>query len=609
MAETPKGDTASPTAAADLSAADGPDRLEAESIEGADLSPPAPDAPPAPDMLSGGTIAGDAGRDSLTRADGSDAASPWSPARPAQTLDSGPGSDREPATAADLVRDATEDDEPVAVGSPGGLRRSLILVILLALVVGGGYASYPMWRAGVEPLARQFGIALPAVETAQAPAATEPAPAPQAAAPAQPTEPTPAPPAPSPSSPSPSSPAPTSTAPTSPAPTSPPVAAAPVPEQSPNPPPKPPVTVADPALAGDVDRLKDRTDALEQRLTAIEDRDPGAPKADAAAVERLESRLDGMAQTLTAVTDEVAIVREGLATSGGGEGLGPMAAQLSERLQGLTDRMEALERTAHPAPPAPTEPAVKPEDIAGVQAGIDRVSADLDSAVGRIANLDDAVGKIAGLDDEVRTNGEIGTALAARLDAVDQRLDRIAKALESTRSGRERAGAFLLAANQLAAAATGSGSFAPEIEALRAAAPADDTVMAALETLAGHAGGVPSLAVLRRGFSQAAANAVDASVVGSGDGVVGQALTRVAALVTIRRTETADGDGLDALLLRAETALAGGDLEGAIEAVRKLDGDPVKAVAGWLADAEARAAVDAAARTLQARALAGVAGG
>ena len=52
-----------------------------------------------------------------------------------------------------------------------------------------------------------------------------------------------------------------------------------------------------------------------------------------------------------------------------------------------------------------------------------------------------------------------------------------------------------------------------------------------------------------------------------------------------------------------------GDLTAAITAIKKLDGDPAKVAAGWLADAEARAAVDASVRTVQAKALAGVAGG
>ncbi len=43
--------------------------------------------------------------------------------------------------------------------------------------------------------------------------------------------------------------------------------------------------------------------------------------------------------------------------------------------------------------------------------------------------------------------------------------------------------------------------------------------------------------------------------------------------------------------------------------MRKLTGAPAEVSAAWIADAEARLAVDAAVRQLQARALTGVAGG
>ena len=139
--------------------------------------------------------------------------------------------------------------------------------------------------------------------------------------------------------------------------------------------------------------------------------------------------------------------------------------------------------------------------------------------------------------------------------------------------------------------------------------PAESEASAALDTLAAHAGGVPSLAALRDRFAATAAAAVDASLVGSGEGVIGQALTRMASLVTVRRTTSDAGDGVDALLARAESALTAGDLTAAVAAMRKLTGAPAEVSAGWLADAEARLAVDAAVRALQARALTGVAGG
>ena len=542
MAETPKGDTASRTDAPD---ADAPDADGSEPVRLSDAADAGPGSGP------DGAIAGAVGQDSLATAGAP--AEPWS------------------ANAAE----PTDPAAPAAsAAKSGGLRGTLILVILLALAIGGGYATYPMWRGEVEPYARQLGIALPAAPTA--PETARPAESAVAAKPAEPKS----------AEPKPAEPKPADAGPTASQQPS-------VPATRPDPAPRPPSAVADPALAGDVDRLIDRVNALDQRIAALESPAPEPAKADAAALERLAARVDEMSQTLTAVNDEVAIVREGLAASGGGEGLGPMASQLSDRLQGLTDRMEALEKAAG-APPA--EPAVTAEDIGGLQARLDALSGDVDSLSGKVeAQADRSAGDAA--------------SLSARLADLQGQLDRVARALENTRSGREKAGAFLLAANQLASAAAASGSFVPELQAVRAAAPGGDATATALDTLAGHADGVPSLAILRDRFARTAADAVDASVVGSGEGLIGQTLTRVASLVTVRRTATADGDGLDAMLVRAEAALASGDLAGAIQAVRRLDGDPGKAAAGWLADAEARAAVDAAVRTLQSQALAGVAGG
>jgi uroporphyrinogen-III synthase len=117
------------------------------------------------------------------------------------------------------------------------------------------------------------------------------------------------------------------------------------------------------------------------------------------------------------------------------------------------------------------------------------------------------------------------------------------------------------------------------------------------------------MAVLRDRFVKTADEAVRASWVGAGDSVFEQAMRRVASLVTIRRITPGGGDDLDSVLVRAETALADGDLAGAIDAVRRLEGAPAQAVAKWLATAEARSAVDTAVRRLQAKAIAGVTGG
>lgn len=566
MAETPKGDTITPTAETEQAGPTGarPGRGASSSDAGAGV--------PA-DTIAGGT-----GGDSLAVGSGESEAPerPWSATRPASRPVAAP----EPAPA----------DRSAGPGRPGALRRLAIPAVLVILVAGGAYATYPMWRAEFAPYAGKLGITLPGPRVAEAPA---------------------------------------------PAPVAPP---SPAPEPAPAPaqPPAPPATAADPALAGDVDRLTDRLGALEQRVAEIETRPaqvpaPASPPAEPSA--ELRERLETMSDKLAAVTDEVAIVREGLAGSGGGEGLGPLAAQLSGRLQGLTDRITAIEERSQAQQDLAVRVAAIEERAGAAQGLADRIAAvegrsqAIQDLAGRIATLENQpaaaavtperleavqarIDALSGrLDDEVRKGADDVSRLESRLTGIDSRLEQIAKALEATRGSREKAGAFLMAANQLAAAAGRSGGFAPELGALRTAAPADPDVAAALETLAGHAGGVPSLAMLRDRFARTATAAIDASVVGSGEGVIGQALTRMASLVTIRRTATDAGDGLDALLLRAEAALAAGDLPAAIEAVRRLDGDPAKAAAAWLADAEARAAVDAAVRTLQAKSLSGVAGG
>lgn len=498
MADTPKGDTASPIDPSDevgtgdaLRSAGG--AADAETVK--------------PDTIAGGAAA-----DILTAGSADERAIP-------------------PAPQGDRAQRRS-----------GGARWPLYLALVILVAAGGAYASYPLWRDRAEPLAQRVGITLPEIAPWQRFMAPAAQPAPAASKPA---------------------------------PESPPVASAPAAE-----PPAPPARAADPKLAGEVDRLIDRVNALEQRLAAVESQPAAAPSSAAQPAADLEARVGTMAQRLAAVSDEVAIVRETLGSSGG-EGLGPIANRLSDRLQGLSGRVDALEQ-------APAAPTVSPERLDALQSRLDTVSGKLDT--------------------EVHTSAEDVVQMETRLASLQGRLDQMAKALENTRSGREKAGAFLLAANQLAATAGTSTGFEAELGALRATAPADPEVSAALETLGRHAGGAPSLAVLRGRFPKIASAAVNASVVGSGEGVIGQALTRMASLVTIRRIDSADGDGLDAHLVQAESALAAGDLTAAVAAVQKLDGGPAKVAAPWLVDAEARVVVDAAVRTLQARALAGVVG-
>jgi hypothetical protein len=249
------------------------------------------------------------------------------------------------------------------------------------------------------------------------------------------------------------------------------------------------------------------------------------------------------------------------------------------------------------------------ERLAAAEAEIDRLSA-LEAKSASPSVTAEDVSALSSRIERLEKTSEGGDAdLIARLDALTAAQTDLAGKVARGRDKQEQAGAFLLAANLLAAASSDSGGYVAELDAVETAALDQPDVAEAIGTLKGHAGGVPSATDLRVRFPAVAAAVIDASIVGADDGVVGTVLTRIAALVTLRRTETAEGDALDAIVNRAEAAANAGDLPAAVEALAALDGDPAKVAAPWIAEAKARIAVDRAVRTLQARALATLSGG
>jgi hypothetical protein len=78
---------------------------------------------------------------------------------------------------------------------------------------------------------------------------------------------------------------------------------------------------------------------------------------------------------------------------------------------------------------------------------------------------------------------------------------------------------------------------------------------------------------------------------------------RLSSLVNWRRTDAVDGNTAEAIVARAEQRLAADDLAGAIAELEKLQGPAAAAMQGWLAEARARAAADAAVARLTAYVL------
>lgn len=473
---------------------------------------------------------GGEGQDSVTGGSASElgaTTSPW-----AASSDSIKGGDT-------VASDPVETPEPAPArpsSAGGGATRLVVFLILIVLVGGVGYATYPEWRDEAVPYAEMIGVTLPPAPNEVDPDAP---PTPPTATADTKTETTP----------TPTQPAATETASTP---------AAGVPEQ-------------------DFAALAERVTALEAEIQRLSEAPASiTPAVSAGDNEGLSERIASLENRFTALSDEMAIVRQGLGSAEDTEGVSAVASDLSGRLSALDNRLTSLEKQEAAPPP------VSPDDLAALR--------------GRLEDL--------------QKTSEGGDAdLIARLDSLAATQKDLADRLAQGRNKQEQAGAFLLAANLLAAASNDSGAYSAELDAVETAALDQPEIAEAIATLRSHEGGVPSEADLRSRFPSVAASVIDASIVGASDDVVGTALTRIASLVTLRRTETEGGNDIDAIVNRAEAAANAGDLPGAVSALGALDGDPAKVAQPWIAEAEARISVDRSVRTLQSRALATLSGG
>tara|TARA_E500000318_G_scaffold33177_3_gene32772 strand:- start:1440 stop:2840 length:1401 start_codon:yes stop_codon:yes gene_type:complete len=196
----------------------------------------------------------------------------------------------------------------------------------------------------------------------------------------------------------------------------------------------------------------------------------------------------------------------------------------------------------------------------------------------------------------------------ARIAELETDLATVRQLAEKRAPQRERAGLLLLAVGQLEAATATSGSYAAQLASVKDLAAGDSAETAgAVSVLDAHDGGVETVASLTQRFNDLARAVSQAKLAGSDEGLVGKTLNTVASLVTIRRTDVAEGPGVDAILVRAESAVKAGDIAGAVTALEELSGAPAERASGWIAAAKARVSVNQAVARLRGAALASVA--
>jgi hypothetical protein len=182
-----------------------------------------------------------------------------------------------------------------------------------------------------------------------------------------------------------------------------------------------------------------------------------------------------------------------------------------------------------------------------------------------------------------------------------ERLSARVTALESRQAHASQAAAAALAVSAVVEAAQGAGPFAEELASLRAVSPPSRE----LESLARLAqSGAPSRTALAASFPDYAARAASAAHAPGDKARLGDRIVyELSRIVTLRRVGDVPGDGVDAILARAERQVEDGDLDRGLRTLDRLPAGARDAMAPWRVRAERRAEIDRNAQALRARAL------
>jgi len=365
------------------------------------------------------------------------------------------------------------------------------------------------------------------------------------------------------------------------------------------------------ALQGDVQ-------ALSEKVQAAIDAD-AMQRAIGAAIDPVNADLAAAKAELGALKSELESLRGG-ASSGGttlSEGPGIDLTPIEERLgkleTALADTTSRIEQIAS------AQTTTAPDSTTGMSTNgmmaapapapdprVDALASENEALKQQIASLTERLDQMSGLDAKV---GE----LTPRLDALTPRLDALDQQVASLPKGNEqqRAVALIVAVGELRSALAGDKSFAAELstlgdltqndEALRLRLkPVIDSLApmaeAGVPTLSQLAAGFPATEIARAGEAELAGEVTDDNWLKRFWRGLGHSISEV---ITVRPTgPDVEGDDTLARLARAEAKLGEGDLSAAAAEVRAMTGLAAETSAEWLAQADARLAIEDAAAQL-----------
>ena len=350
---------------------------------------------------------------------------------------------------------------------------------------------------------------------------------------------------------------------------------------------------------GPRDAASANAEAFAERISALEARvDPD--------LSPIEARLDELAGAVpdTAPLDSrIAAIEESLgnvADTATLEAVGDRLAALEDGLAGLS---EAASASGTQEEAAPAVDAATADAVGAVESITSENAERLAALETEIAALPDGLGDVPGEIDGLRSDlGEVQDSVASveeRVASAQQAIDEVRASVQSAQDAVEAERLALEAAAEEEArtlraeaaltgirAAIDTGEPLTEPLASYAEATGND-VPDALSGIAED--GAPTLGSLQSAFDAAARNAI--AVAPAEPGPAGF----LRAQIGLRSLSEREGDGVDAVLSRAQARLQEGDLSAAVEAASTLEGRPAEAMEDWLARARTRLAATQAA--------------
>jgi hypothetical protein len=282
------------------------------------------------------------------------------------------------------------------------------------------------------------------------------------------------------------------------------------------------------------------------------------------------------------------------------------ATSVEADLAAQATKIAALEATVAQLS-GPSEPVVDQELAARVSAleaaGATAAQPDIEPVLARIAELETRLAALAAMPQaagtldqtelanlqaavtDLQTNGIPAAALSAAATAVDEKLADVDAKIATIRAEAEA-----IATSTANRAATSQLLAALDTGAPYIAALAGLSGVAVPEVIAANAEtGLPSLQSLRESFPDAARQALDAAFrADAGQGWTERLTTFLRGQTGARSLSPREGTDPDAVLSRAEAALAAADLPAALAELQTLPPEALSAMSDWLARATVR---------------------